>query len=111
MALILYTESELMAEIGNRLKAQRLRRNLLQKSLADKAGVSVSALKKLESKGQGSLENFMKVVFALRLEKELQTLFAPQAMTIAQLETIQTPPRQRARRVKKSALAISGKEK
>lgn len=111
MALILYTESELLAEIGSRLKEHRLRRNLLQKSLAEKAGISVSALKKLEGKGQGSLENFMKVIYALRLEKELQTLFVPQTMTIAQLDTLQEPMRQRARRISKSGLITSGKEK
>ncbi len=98
MALNLYTETELLAELGSRLREQRLRRNLLQKTLAEKAGLSVSALKKLEGQGTGSLENFMKVVYALRLEKELQSLFLPQPLTIAQLEALQTPARQRARK-------------
>lgn len=97
MALILYTENELLAELGNRLREHRLRRNLLQKKLAENAGISVSALKKLENQGLGSLENFMKVVFALRLEKELQTLFVPQPLTIAQIEKLQKPSRLRAR--------------
>ncbi|WP_435953741.1 helix-turn-helix domain-containing protein [Dryocola sp. BD626] len=98
MALNLYTETELLAELGNRLRDQRLRRNLLQKTLAEKAGISVSALKKLEGQGSGSLENFMKVVYALRLEKELQPLFALRPLTIAQMEAMQEPTRQRARR-------------
>ncbi|NIY46462.1 helix-turn-helix domain-containing protein [Cedecea colo] len=98
MALNLYTEAELLAELGRRLRDQRLRRNLLQKTLAEKAGISVSALKKLEGQGTGSLENFMKVVYALRLEKELQSLFVPQPLTIAQLEALRAPARQRARK-------------
>jgi transcriptional regulator with XRE-family HTH domain len=98
VALNLYTETELLAELGNRLRDQRLRRNLLQKTLAEKAGISVSALKKLEGQGSGSLENFMKVVYALRLEKELQPLFALRPLTIAQMEAMQEPTRQRARR-------------
>ncbi|PQQ36591.1 DNA-binding protein, partial [Photorhabdus luminescens] len=55
MALMLYTESELLAELGNRLREHRLRRNMLQTELALRSGISVSALKKLEASGQGTL--------------------------------------------------------
>ncbi|WP_252515090.1 helix-turn-helix domain-containing protein [Candidatus Pantoea bituminis] len=77
MSLNLYSESALMTELGQRLREHRLRRNMLQKELAQKAGISVSALKKLENDGKVTLENFMKVVFALRLEREMMNLFTP----------------------------------
>lgn len=96
MTLNLFTESQLIAGLGQRLKEQRLRRNLLQKELADNAGMSVSALKKLENDGKVTLENFIKVVFALRLEREMMNLFAPPALSIAQVEALNAPSRQRA---------------
>lgn len=96
MSLNLYSESRLLSELGQRLKDHRLRRNLLQKDLAAKAGISVSALKNLENNGKATLENFMKVVFALRLEKELTGLFTPPALSIAQVEALKQPGRQRA---------------
>ncbi len=108
MALILYTESELLVELGHRLREHRLQRNMLQTELALRSGISVSALKKLEGSGQGTLENFMKVVFALRLENEIKSLFVPQQISIAQLEAMKAPVRQRARRTKRSPGKPSG---
>lgn len=96
MSLNLFSESTLLEELGQRLKAHRLRRNLLQKELADRAGISVSALKKLENDGKVTLENFVKVVFALRLEKEMMNLFVPPALSISQVEALKAPVRQRA---------------
>ena len=103
MALILYTESELLYQLGHRLRECRLRRNLLQAELASRSGISVSTLKKLEGNGQGTLENFMKVVFALRLENEVNSLFMPQPVSIAQIEALKAPIRQRARKTSHSA--------
>ncbi|KOY63736.1 DNA-binding protein [Photorhabdus heterorhabditis] len=108
MALILYTESELLAELGQRLREHRLRRNMLQTELASRSGISVSALKKIESSGRGTLENFMKVVFALRLENEIKSLFMLQPTSIAQLKAMKAPVRQRARRTQRSSRKLSG---
>lgn len=96
MSLKFYSESALVAELGQRLREHRLRRNMLQKTLAEKAGISVSALKKLENDGKVTLESFMKVVFALRLEKEMMALFMLPALSIAQVEALKAPTRQRA---------------
>lgn len=108
MALMIYTESELLAELGHRLREHRLRRNMLQTELALRSGISVSALKKLEGSGRGTLENFMKVVFALRLENEIKSLFMLQPASIAQLEAMKAPVRQRARRTQRSSRKPSG---
>ncbi len=108
MSLKLYSESALIAELGHRLREHRLRRNMLQQELATKAGISVSALKKLESDGKVTLENFMKVVFALRLEKEMMNLFDAPPLTIAQVEAMRTETRQRATRRKIKSSSGSG---
>ncbi|CAQ84179.1 MULTISPECIES: helix-turn-helix domain-containing protein [Photorhabdus] len=111
MALILYTESELLAELGHRLREHRLRRNMLQTELASRSGISVSALKKIEGSGRGTLENLMKVVFALRLENEIKSLFMLQPVSIAQLEAMKAPVRQRARRTQRSSRKPSGNDR
>ena len=98
MALILKTESEILLELGQRLREHRLRKNLPQKELASRTGMSASVLKKMEASGKGSMENFIKIVFALRLESELNDLFQLPAQSIAQVEALRLPARQRARR-------------
>ncbi len=109
MTLKLYSESALLAELGQRLKMHRLHRNLLQNELAAKAGISVSVLKKIENGASVTLENFMKVVFALRLEREMITLFAPPALSIAQVEALKAPSRQRATRKRQSIATSNAK--
>ncbi|MGK3116792.1 helix-turn-helix domain-containing protein [Candidatus Pantoea formicae] len=109
MSLNLFSESAMIEELGQRLKSHRLRRNMLQKELADKAGISVSALKKLENDGKVTLENFVKVVFALRLEREMMNLFVQPALSIAQVEALKAPARQRAAKRKKSSSELKTK--
>ena len=106
MSLKLYSESTMLMELGQRLKVQRLHRNVLQNELAEKAGISVSALKKLENSGKGTLDNFIKVVFALRLEREMMTLFSLPALSIAQVEALKAPSRKRAAARKRKSTAL-----
>jgi transcriptional regulator with XRE-family HTH domain len=83
------THEEICAEIGRRLKSQRLAQNLLQKDLAARAGVSPGTIKNLESKGQASLESWTRIVMALGLADELVPLFALKQTSIRQLEQVQ----------------------
>ena len=51
--------------IGRRLRARRLQRDMTQKNLASRAGVSTSAVKRIE-KGKGSsLDTFLRIIAAL----------------------------------------------
>jgi transcriptional regulator with XRE-family HTH domain len=83
-------------QLGQRLRAWRLLRNLSQDELAARAGASLSAVRRLEAKGQGSLELVVRVAQALH---GLGTLFAMPALTnIAQAEALAGPARRRASR-------------
>lgn len=104
MTLMILTEHEILAELGERLREHRLRQNIRQKELAVRSGVSESAIKRLESTGQGTMLNFMKVVYALRLEQEVMALFKIQPVSIAQMEALQAPLRQRARPVSRKKI-------
>ncbi|MBI3299085.1 MAG: helix-turn-helix transcriptional regulator [Elusimicrobia bacterium] len=87
---------ELTQTVGDNIRALRLQKNLTQEALAAQAGVSLSALRHLES-GQGAnLTTLIRVVRALDRQEWLQAL-APQ-ITINPLHMTPTRgARQRAR--------------
>jgi transcriptional regulator with XRE-family HTH domain len=97
------SEQEIRAELGKRLRAQRLVQFLSQIELAERAAISVSTLKLLESKGQCTLENFIRTALGLGLADEMQSLFIPEIKSIAQMEQAEQAKRVRAPR--KSAVA------
>jgi transcriptional regulator with XRE-family HTH domain len=83
--------------LGNGLKSLRLQRNIDQISLSQRAGVSVSALKRLES-GQGAtIKTLVRLLRALNRSDWIQSL-APE-VSINPLHMLrESQPRQRARR-------------
>lgn len=71
------------------MRAQRLAQDLPQRELARMAGLSLGALRKLEASGQTSLETLVRVVQALGLTGELESLFVLKRASIAQMEQAQ----------------------
>ena len=91
-------ESE--AALGGQVRALRLRENLDQRALAERAGVGLSALKNVESGKGATLKTFIKVLRALGRADWLETL-AP-TVSISPLQMLKTKPvRQRASRARK----------
>jgi transcriptional regulator with XRE-family HTH domain len=68
------TTREQQAEIGKRLKAERIRAGLEQTEVAALANISVGAVKNLEGGKGSSLSSFIRVLRALKLEDVLDTL-------------------------------------
>lgn len=91
------TTKELLGELGAQLRAQRLRANLSLEEVAGKTGLSINAVRRLES-GEGStLASFVSVVKALQRESWLST-FRP-AVTISPMAMLtKGEQRQRASR-------------
>lgn len=77
---------EILQELGQRLRLQRLAQALTQQELAGMAGVAPGTIKKLESNGTSSLVTVVRVVQALGLTDELQALFVLPSQSIAQME-------------------------
>lgn len=98
MDFILATPSEILSELGHRLRDQRLLQSLTQTELAARAGVSVGTVKNLEGKGQASMETLIRVVLALGLTEQLQALFIPRTDSIAAMSQAAQIKRQRAPR-------------
>ncbi|MCE4536467.1 helix-turn-helix transcriptional regulator [Pelomonas sp. P7] len=92
--------SAVCAQLGRRLRVLRLARNLGQAELAARAGCSLSAVRRLEAQGQGSLELVVRVAQALQAADGLGALFELPAVTsIAQAEAAAGGPvRRRASR-------------
>lgn len=93
------TIAEIEASLGERLRALRLDKNVDQKTLAERAGISLRAVKNLEGGMGSTLKSLVAVLRALDHEQWLQTI-APIA-TINPLTLTRTAaPRQRARHKK-----------
>ena len=91
------TSEEWEAELGRQLRDLRLRQDLDQRQLAERAGVALNAVRHLEG-GQGAtLSSLTKVLRALGRAEWLETLAPP--VTISPLQMLKAKPRrQRASR-------------
>lgn len=93
------TVSEMEVELGERLKTLRLHRNLDQKTLAARSGISVRTLRNLESGGGSSLRTLIQVVQMLGRESWFETI-APIPSINPLMLTRTALPRQRASKTK-----------
>jgi transcriptional regulator with XRE-family HTH domain len=84
--------SQLLRQIGQRLRDHRKARGWTQAELAERAGLSLSTLKLLEREGRGSLQRLAKVAVILDLDSGLQGLFA-EVPTYASLEEVEATHR------------------
>jgi transcriptional regulator with XRE-family HTH domain len=89
------TVDEIESDLGGRLKALRLDRNINQATLAERAGISVSALKSLENGSGSSLRTLVAVLRVLKREDWLKSI-APVASINPLTLTRIARPRQRA---------------
>lgn len=102
MAQVDLTPHEMEVELGEKLKTLRLFRNLDQRTLAARAGVSVRALRSLEA-GQGStLKTLVSIVRALGRQEWLNAI-APVATINPLSLTREAQPRQRASRARRAS--------
>ena len=76
------TAPELCFEFGARLKQQRLLKNLSQEELATQAGLGSSTIQRFEQGKGGTFENFLRIVMALGLVRELESLLLPMKSSI-----------------------------
>jgi transcriptional regulator with XRE-family HTH domain len=99
MDMSMMSASELASELGARVRRERLRQNMTQHTLAERAGVSRLTVTRMEANGEAALlTNFLSVLAALRRTGDLEGLLTPPlAETIDQFVGAQ-PARQRGSR-------------
>jgi len=88
----LSTPEDTARQLAERVKALRLARNWKQSTLATRSGVSLGSLQRFERSGLVSLQNLLKLAFALdRLDDFEHLLQPPPAGSIAELEAAASP--------------------
>lgn len=101
MATTNLTPQEMEAALGEKLKVLRLSRNLDQKTVAERADVSVRALRNLEAGKGSTIKTLVSVLRALGRQTWLETV-APVATVNPLALTREALPRQRASRPRRS---------
>ena len=91
--------------LGARLASIRLSRNLTQAQVAAEAGVSLRTLRRLEDGDGVTLDGFVRVMMALRLQDHLAALLPDPGVRPIERATRQGRLRQRARAKKASVPA------
>jgi transcriptional regulator with XRE-family HTH domain len=87
------------AELGRQVRALRLRQDLDQQQLAERAGISLNAVKHLEGGKGATLRSLVQALRALNRVDWLRTLAPP--VSISPVQMLKTKrPRQRASRKK-----------
>jgi transcriptional regulator with XRE-family HTH domain len=89
--------ADLQIELGRRMRQLRLHRNIDQRTLAEKAGISLTALQKLEAGRGSSVRTLVRTLKALNYLEGIEML-APEP-TVNPLALLRsTKPQQRVRR-------------
>ncbi len=78
------SDSRIMQELGKRLRALRLRKNITQEDLAERAVIAVGTIKSLE-KGKGKLSNLIAVLRELDSLEQLENLIPPITLSPLQI--------------------------
>jgi transcriptional regulator with XRE-family HTH domain len=93
------TSPQFEVELGRQIRTLRLRQDLDQQQLADRAGIALNAVKNLEGGKGSTLRSLVQALRALNRADWLQTL-AP-AVSISPIQMLKAKaPRQRASRKK-----------
>lgn len=82
----LLTYKEICRELGQRCRRLRLQANLSQLELAERAGASLSSIRRLEAHGQATLDLLVRVMQALHLVSHLESLLVLPVLSIADAE-------------------------
>ncbi len=76
LSLISKTPDTLLLGIAGRVKERRLEKDLTQKALATKAGISFGSYRRFESSGEISLRSLVMIAFALDMADEFDAFFS-----------------------------------
>ena len=69
-------EQVILAELGTRIKQQRIKLNLTQAQFARRCGISLSTLVRIESGEDSKISNYIKVLNGLKMSSNLDLLIA-----------------------------------
>lgn len=91
-----WSDQEILAEVGQRLRRERLNRNLTQLELAESAGVSRGSIAKVEAGSNPSLNTVVRLMRALGIVDRLDLAVPEPEVSPLQLAASKGVERQRA---------------
>lgn len=91
-----WSDDAILHEIGERARQTRLNRNESQAEIADRAGISVETVRKLEDGNNVSLTTLIKLMRALRILDHVDGLIPAPGLSPMQLLELQGKRRRRA---------------
>ena len=97
--MALMNDEQICREIGVRLRAERIRRDLTQAEMSDLSGIPLRTYKRLEANGAGSIETFIAALRAFDRLIGLQLLL-PQPTLVERRNPLTTLTAQRMQRKK-----------
>lgn len=66
------TNQEILKELGTRVRSRRIHKRLTQEDLAGSSGININTVRSLEYGEPVTIENFIKVLRALKLLDQLE---------------------------------------
>ena len=94
-------ETAVLKELGERIRQQRILRNYTQSQFAQKCGLSISTITRIENGEDSKLSNLFRVLSALDMQENLETLVPKKTINYKQIYA-QEPIRKRASRKQKT---------
>ena len=91
-----WSDEAILREMGERLRTERLNRNLTVDEVATRAGVSPVTMYKVESGANHSLKTLLRILRALNLLNRVDALLPDVGVSPIQLAALRGKQRQRA---------------
>ena len=98
--MVIGSIGSILTDIGTMLRRERLQLNLGQQTVADRSGISLTAVKNLEAGKDASLSTFVSVCRTLGKDEWIMTLGPAHTISIADYAKRGNKPRQRAAKSK-----------
>lgn len=89
--------AHLLEQLGRRMEAYRISRQMKQEELASKAGISARTLRRLETHGSGTLDTFARLLRALEIDHRLLDVIPDATASPLDRRSVAQQPRQRVR--------------
>lgn len=98
--MIIGSVESILSDVASMLRHERLQQNLSQQVVADRSGISLTAVKNLESGKDSSLSTFIQVCRTLGKDEWILSLGPANAVSIRDYARRGNSPRQRAAKSK-----------
>lgn len=94
----LISPHDLMLATARRAREVRLKKNITQQELAEKAGISAGTVKRFEKEGEIQFNHLLRIALVLGCLEDFSNIFATFDLPCSLYDSKETKPRQRARK-------------